>query len=150
MERALRDLEDAAVGIGDIGELEIGVPESGSRLARPGTDLTRESKYALLGVGEGVGLEMADLFELSPVNGKPLVPLEELLHLTVGNRDYLWNGEGIGRRKGDEQVHDPALHSLHCGISGILVRLAHSVVGDERDLDVYLVGELEVIEQSLG
>ena len=133
-----------------VGIAHIGIEKGAENGFRSVGHLPGGGQQPLFGGGEGVCLSAALVVQIAAVPLQPRGGLVEALQGFLGNGHDLGGGEAERGADGGEHAHELANHGLIGGVAGVLVRLAHGVVGQQLALAVHVLYQVQECAEGLA
>ena len=133
-----------------VGIAHIGIEKGAENGFRSVGHLPGGGQQPLFGGGEGVLSSAALVVQVAAVPLQSRGGLVEALQGLLGNGHDLGGGEAERGTDGGEHAHELANHGLIGGVAGVLVRLAHGVVGQQLALAVHLLYQVQKCAEGLA
>lgn len=139
-----------SLAVHGVGIAHIGVEKGAENGFRERWPSPRRPQQPLFGGGEGVLSSAALVVQVAAVPLQPRGGLVEALQGLLGNGHDLGGGEAERGTDGGEHAHELANHGLIGGVAGVLVRLAHGVVGQQLALAVHVLYQVQECAEGLA
>ena len=138
-----------AFGIHRVPEGQVRVRQSGVHRVRGLRHFPRGCQQLFLGGRQSMGLSPAQIGQIAAVTLQLRALGVELVQGFLGKRHDFRRVKAAGGAQLHHGAHKPALHSLGSGISGVLIRLAHTVVSQALCLNAEFLRRVQILIQCL-